>query len=419
MKLALATLNVGGKSLHQKSRASFLEACQRWGCEFIEFTDPLAPCHHFWQKTFAPLRLSQYDRVLQLDADMLIRWNAPSPFDLVPDTHIGVVSSRQFTPPDSDYATRPLSAGEKAGVWISKHRTRCIGRWAERMGMDPCHDEWHLNGGFFLYSPGRHAELFSQLRDVGEKAGWTRWRLPEQAALSVLLANTDTPATWLGHEWNTVAACQRIRPEHSTGYMQGWIYHFTGRQHRGKRISRTRWEASPCDEIAARLPADGSWAEIGVADGYNALGVLWQRPESRAVLVDQWAVASDQYRKSGDLAAKLTAGQWDLVKSRATELTAGYNREIVQSDSESAAAGVQDSSLDLVYIDAEHTYEAVRADVQAWLPKVKPGGWIGGHDYKHPMDARGVWGVSRAVDEIFGGLVALGACNTWWVRAQL
>lgn len=416
MKLALATLNVGGKSLHPKSRESFLDACRRWGCEFVEFTEPLFDCHHFWQKAFAPLRLAEFDRVLQLDADMLIRWNAPNPFDIVPADHIGVISSRQFTPPESDYATRPLSAGEKAGVWISKHRTRCIERWAGRMGMTPCHDEWHLNGGFFLYSPARHAELFARLREVGERAGWTRWRLPEQAALSVLLANTNTPTTWLGSEWNTVAACQRIRPEHSTGYMQGWIYHFTGKQHRGRRISRTRWQASPCDEIASRLPATGRWAEVGVADGYNALGVLWQRPQSHATLVDQWSIASDRYRQSGDLAARLTADQWKLVRSRATDLTAGYTRDIVQADSASAAAGVRDKSFDLVYIDAEHTYEAVRADVQAWLPTVKAGGWIGGHDYKHPMDVRGLWGVSRAVDEIFENRVVTGVCNTWWVQ---
>ena len=282
MKLAIATLNVGGKSLHPKSRDSFLDACRRWGCEFVEFTDPLAPIHHFWQKAFAPLSLGRFDRVLQLDADMLIRWNAPSPFELVPPDHIGVVSSRQFTPPERDYGTAPLTAGDKAGIWISNHRDGCIRHWAQRMRMRPCHDEFHLNGGFFLYSPGRHAGLFEKLRSVGEAASWSKWRLPEQAALSVLLANGEAQATWLPPEWNVVAARQAIRPEHSTGAMNGWIYHFTGHRQRKRRIEKTSWTKLPCDEIASRLDDGQSWAEVGVADGYNSLGVLWQKLSTRA-----------------------------------------------------------------------------------------------------------------------------------------
>lgn len=40
-----------------------------------------------------------------------------------------------------------------------------------------------------------------------------------------------------------------------------------------------------------------------------------------------------------------------------------------------------DDSLDFVYIDANHTYEAVRDDIKDWYPKVKSGGLVLGHDY--------------------------------------
>lgn len=46
-----------------------------------------------------------------------------------------------------------------------------------------------------------------------------------------------------------------------------------------------------------------------------------------------------------------------------------------------AARHYEDSSLDFVFIDANHKYESVKKDIAAWRPKVKPGGLICGHDY--------------------------------------
>lgn len=57
-----------------------------------------------------------------------------------------------------------------------------------------------------------------------------------------------------------------------------------------------------------------------------------------------------------------------------------------------------DNSIDFIYIDAEHTYEAVKQDLELYLPKLKDGGIIGGHDYHTER-----WpGVVKAVNEILG-----------------
>jgi hypothetical protein len=234
---ALATLNVGGKSMHPESRKSFESAAKRWGCEFVELRSQLAPVHIYWQKAFVPVRLCDYERVLQLDADMLIRDDAPSPFDLVPPDAVGVVSAHQF-PPNAD------DIGYQNGLAISRHRDKCVRAWAGWTGLKTCPDTHHLNGGFFLYGPQQHAELFAKLRDCGQKRGWFPRRLPEQACLSLLLWNKAAPVMWLPQEWNTVAAAQGIRPDHNTGTMAGYIYHFTGRHLRGRRIGRTKWRAS-------------------------------------------------------------------------------------------------------------------------------------------------------------------------------
>lgn len=63
---------------------------------------------------------------------------------------------------------------------------------------------------------------------------------------------------------------------------------------------------------------------------------------------------------------------------------------------EEAAPKVQDEWADFVFIDAGHSYHAAKADIAAWRPKVKPGGFLMGHDY-HPKFP----GVIRAVDEAY------------------
>ncbi|MGH7127134.1 MAG: class I SAM-dependent methyltransferase, partial [Planctomycetaceae bacterium] len=53
---------------------------------------------------------------------------------------------------------------------------------------------------------------------------------------------------------------------------------------------------------------------------------------------------------------------------------------------------------DIIFIDADHSYESTKADILAWLPHVKPGGVMLGHDYRTQQFP----GVTQAVDEIFG-----------------
>ena len=69
----------------------------------------------------------------------------------------------------------------------------------------------------------------------------------------------------------------------------------------------------------------------------------------------------------------------------------------VEEMSSQAASMFDDGSLDFVYIDALHTYDAVKSDLALWLPKVKKGGFIGGHDYRKRFA-----GVIKAVNEDVG-----------------
>jgi hypothetical protein len=64
-------------------------------------------------------------------------------------------------------------------------------------------------------------------------------------------------------------------------------------------------------------------------------------------------------------------------------LDCGFGDKVVLivSDSISASKLIADATLEWVHLDARHDYASVKADIDAWLPKVKPGGWLSGDDY--------------------------------------
>lgn len=87
------------------------------------------------------------------------------------------------------------------------------------------------------------------------------------------------------------------------------------------------------------------------------------------------------------------------VEARYREARAVYDEyrdrsELKVMTSAEASRLVADHSFDLVFIDGDHTYEGALEDIDLWLPKVKPGGILAGHDFFLPFE-----GVIRAVYE--------------------
>lgn len=153
-------------------------------------------------------------------------------------------------------------------------------------------------------------------------------------------------------------------------------------------------------------------AEIGVFAGELSRKLL-KRPDLALYLVDSWtADHAPQYAASGDFHAGLTQAQQDRYYRMTHQMVyfAGPRAKIIRKPSLEAVASIPDSSLDFVFIDADHSYEGCKADIEAWLPKVKPGGFISGHDYDNTDFP--CFGVKRAVDELFQE-VTLGQNFTW------
>ncbi len=73
-----------------------------------------------------------------------------------------------------------------------------------------------------------------------------------------------------------------------------------------------------------------------------------------------------------------------------------YSKQIIinRKYSYEAVKNYEDNKFDFIYIDACHTYDCVKKDLNDWLPKLKNDGLMCGHDY---FD--GFPGVIQAVDE--------------------
>lgn len=133
-------------------------------------------------------------------------------------------------------------------------------------------------------------------------------------------------------------------------------------------------------------------------------------------VLHNWKVGAELGCGSGLLTARLLAIPTikhligvDLCQreDRAAKLSAlveqyGERFKLLEMSTFDAAEHVADSSLDFVFIDAGHSYEAAKSDIERWPPKVKPKGWFGGHDYHEKFP-----GVIKAVHETFGDAVTL------------
>ena len=78
-----------------------------------------------------------------------------------------------------------------------------------------------------------------------------------------------------------------------------------------------------------------------------------------------------------------------LISQGVVELHRAHSHKIVQM--------FDDASIDFLFIDGSHEYEDVKEDLRLWLPKVKSGGTLAGHDYDPAWP-----GVQRAVNEVLG-----------------
>jgi hypothetical protein len=143
--------------------------------------------------------------------------------------------------------------------------------------------------------------------------------------------------------------------------------------------------------------------------GYTGWGVevgVWRGDFSARILtgwngsmygVDSWCVHPQGYRdlRNQDQQAQEEHYQQTLK----TMFPFGNRYQVMRMSSVVAAEKTWDGSLDWIYLDANHHYDFVKADLEAWYPKIHVGGLLSGHDYLNGDACNTDFGVKQAVEE--------------------
>lgn len=182
-----------------------------------------------------------------------------------------------------------------------------------------------------------------------------------------------------------------------------------------KKIKRPKFERSPAFQMRQITRDLGIYVdtivELGVYKGGHAEKLRYCFPEARLFLVDAWR---HLWASGPMMTANPTDSDWQEIYMDVCKMFDGDKRtKILRMMVEHAPERFENGSCDLVYIDADHRYESVKRDIFDWLPKVRNGGIIAGHDYKPRGGGKGVF---KAVNEIFGeGCFYIGHNRLWLV----
>ena len=149
----------------------------------------------------------------------------------------------------------------------------------------------------------------------------------------------------------------------------------------------------------------GIGAEIGVQNGSYSEIILNKWKGTTLFSIDAWLQFEEtEYRDVANVSDEI-----HLINYAATCMKLrrfGDRSIILRMTSEEAAKIIPKKTLDFCYIDANHSYDGVVKDLELWIPKIKIGGIICGHDFREDgehsdKDGRifGLFGVQKAVLE--------------------
>ena len=148
-------------------------------------------------------------------------------------------------------------------------------------------------------------------------------------------------------------------------------------------------------------------AEIGVHLGENAAIICRNFKIEKLYLIDPY-LSYFEYKDFG-LSGNVLAADLQNAKREAHKKLDCYSFvQFIEKKSADAAKEIPSNSLDIIYIDGNHTYDFVDEEINLYLPKLKKGGILAGHNWDR-------FGVIDAVCAHFSREQIHVNTNDWWV----
>jgi hypothetical protein len=171
-------------------------------------------------------------------------------------------------------------------------------------------------------------------------------------------------------------------------------------------------------------------AEIGVFGGNLTKRVLANVQVEKYYVVDPWKVYVESYDRP-PTEKETKQEYWDGLYNRLVEMQKKFQSiDIIRMTSVAGARELKKKGekLDCIYIDSIHDEENIVKDLYCWLPLVREGGVVSGHDYIVRFASMG-----NALEKIFGEELELMILNpdrkalsfknthqggNWWVAVK-
>lgn len=168
-------------------------------------------------------------------------------------------------------------------------------------------------------------------------------------------------------------------------------------------------------EFADSKYPNGIVVEIGVASGAFTKQILaTYKSLSKIVIIDAWEHQQEGYIDSCNLGQGEQDGRYIQVLK---DFEYEKRLTVLRMWSVKASELFDNNSIDFLYLDANHSYDACKEDLGAWYPKIKSGGVFAGHDY-YVGDGVG-HGVKKAVDEFaLNNGLTVGATQNEYCRPE-
>lgn len=153
-------------------------------------------------------------------------------------------------------------------------------------------------------------------------------------------------------------------------------------------------------KLLDHVPMHGKFVELGAWKGKSTCFLLTEAINDgipRDIYVVDTFAGSDLTEQ--ERIAYKGIKQSDIVKQFFSNVVLCNKllKSVFIQDSAEAAKNFSENSVDVIFIDAGHSYESVSKDIIAWLPKMVKGGIMAGHDYNESWP-----GVIEAVNELLG-----------------